>query len=167
MKVMTYEEFWEFVETKKKFPDTPYFPKTLSLNEGQRRVRYQEYLTRMRKMRERAYTPAEVDEEMERVNALVRARDGNKCRLIPLLSPEEKAELYHNARFLVTTIDAAHIHSRGRRPDLKHDVNNIVLLNRFSHSMLDTFRNPINGDVLFNKDEWRYWWKRIEPSLDL
>jgi hypothetical protein len=43
---------------------------------------------------------------------------------------------------------------------LCYDANNIVLLNRWSHSNLDNMKNPISGHSI-NKEQHRLWWERI------
>lgn len=41
--------------------------------------------------------------------------------------------------------DCAHIESVARRPDLKYDEKNIVLVSRFFHSRLDQYRDLVTG----------------------
>jgi hypothetical protein len=44
---------------------------------------------------------------------------------------------------------------------LKH---NVVLLNRYSHGMLDDMKHPLTGDPI-TYEERQAWWKRIAGDV--
>ena len=89
---------------------------------------------------------------------------GKSCRLITRLYEyrmnDALGELNTNAGWLIKTIDGAHYKSRSRYPFLIYYPDNVVPLNRYSHSMLDQYRNPITGEQI-SKDEQEEWWRFI------
>lgn len=101
------------------------------------------------------------DKEWKNVVAQVRNRDGGKCRLMVVLKTWEFAELKKNApRGLLHTIDPAHVISASAAPSLVYDVDNVVMLNRYSHQNLDYNRCPVTGRAL-TKNQVHQWWARI------
>lgn len=101
-----------------------------------------------------------MDDRWKEVREKVFSRDGGYCVLSKKLPPDLYKTLKENASFLYNTLDPAHVLSRASRPDLKYDEENIVVLNRYSHSMLDQFRHPIDGRQL-TKDDVESWWRYI------
>lgn len=93
-----------------------------------------------------------------RIRAL--QRYGNRCMLYLRLPEELKEALEEYASFLFDTIDMAHILGRGAYPHLRLDLDNVVMLNRYSHTMLDQYRHPITGKMQ-NKKTTLEWWKYI------
>lgn len=87
-------------------------------------------------------------------------RDGNICRLVRILSAKDYLILQRNAKHLLTVLDPAHVIARSRAPNLVYDPNNVVLLNRYSHEMLDSCCNPIDGKRI-TLQEREEWWMRI------
>ena len=106
------------------------------------------------------------DLKWNEIRAIVFARDNYKCRLISLLSKSELEELIHNAQYLINIVDPAHILRRSVFPQLKYESNNIILLNRYSHSQLDQFKNPITGKYM-NKELTLFYWKKIIGDTQL
>ena len=100
------------------------------------------------------------DKEWKKVKDIVKDRDKNTCRLLRILSISEAFMLKRNAGSLLNTVDAAHYRPVSERPDLIYDPNNIVCLNRYSHSNLDDFKDPIDGHSILPEDAER-WWRRI------
>jgi hypothetical protein len=94
-----------------------------------------------------------------RLSAFVRTRDGG-CRLLKLLSAEEKSEWRENQNGLGGILDAAHIFGKSAYPRLRFDEKNVVTLNRFSHTCLDNGKSPINGKQITD-DLRKAWWRRI------
>ena len=94
------------------------------------------------------------------VKAKVRTRDKNRDRLAITLSMKDYLILKKNAGSLINRLDPAHILSVGSRPDLCYVPWNVVLLNRYSHECLDSFRHPVTGKAI-TKEEAMEWWKRI------
>jgi len=96
----------------------------------------------------------------------VYARDNYQCRLCSVLSPTELKQLCKNAKKFFYIIDPAHILRKSMYPKLKYEINNIVSLNRYSHSQLDVFNNPITGEYIGPKESWVFW-KKILGSNQL
>lgn len=104
----------------------------------------------------------DVDELWAEVKNFVYERDNQKCQLVKLLQDgnifDMLTELREEAGSMIRIIDPAHIFPRSTHPQLKYDPDNIVSLNRFSHFMLDTFRDPISGkDNISNEDRLSYF----------
>lgn len=106
-----------------------------------------------------AYRRSSGDKKWQDVKKEVTARD-TSCRLLKIVTPQEMLLLRMRAGALITKLDPAHYLSVASRPELCYDPNNICLLNHYSHSLLDDFKNPITG-VPINEVEVKYWWKRI------
>ena len=82
------------------------------------------------------------------------------CRLCKVLTSQELAVLKKNAGFLLNTLDPAHYLPVSTHPELCYKSYNICLLNRFSHTMLDSCKHPITGQSI-TKEEVNNWWVRI------
>lgn len=102
------------------------------------------------------------DRAWQEVKAKVKARD-KIDRMIKTLNPTEYTILKKNAGYLLNTLDPAHYLPVSMRPDLCYKSYNIVLLNRYSHQMLDSFKDPIKGNSI-SKEEIQSWWERILRS---
>lgn len=169
MNVFSWEEFVEFYKRHGRLPNQVRKPKN-PLNERQLQTKYDKYLKSMRKEQERADRMMEkartakgwfLDEEWKAIRKMVHFRDGGACRLIAVLSDEEFKELKLRAgRFFLEIVDPAHIFGRGAYPHMYYDKDNIVLLNRYSHSMLDSGKHPIYGTPILPGDK-ELWWRRI------
>jgi hypothetical protein len=161
MKFKSFSEFKEDYE-ENGFIDkvnTRYYPlKKLHPKQIQR------YFLQYVKKWDRAYgggvlTKAKEQSEDSKLSALVRERDGG-CRLLRLLSKEEIAEWQRNQNGLGSILDAAHVFGKGAFPWMRFDEKNVVTLNRFSHTCLDTGTSPLNGKAITN-DQRMAWWQRI------
>lgn len=88
----------------------------------------------------------------------------NYCELIDRLKQDKKYSdieiIRSKAGFLVNTIDGAHYKSRQKAPFMKYDSDNVVALNRYSHSNLDFMKHPIYG-IPITQEEQESWWKYI------
>ncbi len=167
---MTFEQFKKFYEEKGFLPNDVGRRKN-SLNERQIRTRYKKYLKQekrkkekfeedLKKQREKEYNNT-IDEKWEN---LKKEMDLTKCTLIERLKKEESNVYSYSIQtmkqqggFLLGTIDPAHVFSRGAYPHLKYKKENVVPLNRFSHSMLDTMRSPITGEQITKKERDSFW----------
>lgn len=87
-------------------------------------------------------------------------RDKDNCRLFRILSVVEALILKKNAGMMFNIIDPAHVFPKSTHSWMKYDPENIVCLNRYSHSMLEQSCHPITG-VHITKDEEQEWWKQI------
>ena len=101
------------------------------------------------------------DVKWQEVKKAVYARD-RVCRLILILTAKEFIILQSNAGIQLHHCDPAHVFSVGANPkeELVYNPLNIVKLNRYSHTNLDSMRNPLNGDMITYEDR-ENWWKRI------
>jgi hypothetical protein len=102
---------------------------------------------------------AKEQSEDSKLSAFVRERDGG-CRLLQVLSKEEIAEWEENQNGLGHILDAAHVFGKGAFPWMRFDKKNIVTLNRFSHTCLDTGASPLNGKTITDSQR-KSWWQRI------
>jgi hypothetical protein len=139
---MTFDEFKEFYESKGYLPNDIGRRKN-RLNEKQLKTRFEKY---QKSIEKKGYTK---DIEWEELKSHLNL---NKCSLLKRLEEEgmleEIEELKNNADWLMRTIDPAHIFPKGGYPYLKYDLDNVVPLNRYSHSCLDTMRDPISGEPI-------------------
>ena len=90
-------------------------------------------------------------------------RDGTTCRLVRILSVNEMAQLRRNAGHRIKILDPAHYIAVSANPDIMYDIDNLVKLNRYSHEMLDSFKDPISGKGI-SKGEVNKWWYKIVSS---
>jgi len=93
------------------------------------------------------------------LSVLVRERDGG-CRLLKVLTLDEKNEWKSNHNGLGLTLDAAHVFGKGAFPWMRYDERNVVSLNRFSHNCLDNGKSPVTGKPI-KEFERNLWWQRI------
>lgn len=100
------------------------------------------------------------DAEWKKVKEIVSKRDNNMCRLIRILTYKEALILKKNAGSFINRLDHAHFISVSQDSSIMYDENNICLLNRYSHSNLDSCRDPITGDPI-TLDQVKDWWIRI------
>ena len=100
------------------------------------------------------------DQNWQKVKAEVKARDGLRCRLIKVLSYREMLILKKNAGPFLFSLDPAHYIAVSEDPSIMYIPENIVMLNRYSHTNLDNYRNPITGEPI-TKAEALKWWDRI------
>jgi len=169
---MTFEEFVEFYNTYGKTPNQISKPNH-SLTPRELETKYQKYIRsedkkqqrkeeQIKKQRKSQREKAkEIDFDLIKVYSKVDKRDNFQCRLIAILDFNAYRELTANAwDALLCQIDHAHYLRRLSYPHLKYDIDNIVLLNRYSHSMIDQMCNPVNGKPI-TKEEHENWWKLI------
>lgn len=170
---LPFEIFWEKYAKTGRFPDGAYASPNGYPTEAKKAARYKKYTlwvdrTNRKALEKRSATRSKAplakqftrDTKWMSVQTIVWERDKGKCRLISLLSGDDYRTLLASSGGLHKTLDCAHIKSRGSHPELKYDPNNVVLLNRFSHSMLDSGRHPLTGKVC-TPEEHEYWWTRI------
>lgn len=100
------------------------------------------------------------DKAWQEVKKKVLARDGNSCRLLRVLSLGEAFALQKNAKGLLSKLDPAHYIPVSADPSIMYDENNICMINRYSHSMLDSYKDPITGKPI-SKEKVQEWWERI------
>jgi hypothetical protein len=97
-----------------------------------------------------------------RIRKEVFSRDSYKCRLLSILSEDEKSGLPLDG--LNKKLDPAHVFGRGSHPHMKYEVDNVVTLSRLFHNRLDQYKNPLTGEDI-SLDETYEWWKRIAGNV--
>lgn len=102
------------------------------------------------------------DRQWQEVKDKVKARD-KVDRMLKTATPAEYLALKKKAGYLLGILDPAHYLAVSDRPDLCYKSYNIVLLNRYSHECLDSFKDPITGEPI-SKEDVRLWWERILKS---
>jgi len=99
------------------------------------------------------------DQAWKSVKAQVAERD-KVCRLSRILTVQEFIALRQRAGSYLSQLDAAHYRAVSEMPELVYDPNNIVLLNHYSHSLLDDYKDPITGKPI-DEETHNKWWERI------
>ena len=102
------------------------------------------------------------DQEWQRTKAKVVNRD-RVDRIFKVLNATEAIVLKAKAGYLLNYLDPAHIIPVSANSTIMYEPCNIVLLNRYSHEMLDSCRHPITGEHI-TRDEVNKWWIRILKS---
>ena len=104
------------------------------------------------------------DVEWRKVKEVVKKRDSNTCRLMMIISSLQALHLKENGSGLLRTLDPAHIFPVSTHPKLCYEKDNIVMLNRYSHSMLDSGRDPITGHPISYEERMRWWELIVGPK---
>ena len=157
---MTFEEFVNQYKKYGKCPGQMSKPGH-TLNERELRARYEKYI----KLKEKKIQKGSWDDpKWKEVADIVWKRDRGQCRLLSKLKVDNP-DLYlyfikNNMKSLYTKLDLAHIIPRSKSSELYYEPSNIILLNRVSHSNLDTYHNPVTGEAI-NKEEQEKWWRYI------
>ena len=100
------------------------------------------------------------DAQWQKLKEEVRTRDKGD-RILRVLTVKEALLLQRKApRIQLEKLDAAHIFPVSIYPDLIYNKNNVILLNRYSHGMLDDMKHPITGDTI-SYEERQAWWERL------
>lgn len=169
MQPMTWEEFLDFYESNGRTPTQQKKPNRL-LNENQLRTKYDKYLKSVEKEEARrqrlmakvkSTTDWYSDEEWEQVKAEVFKRDHYDCQLLEVLNNEELTEIKNRAgKLFLGIVDPAHVFGKGAYPHMRYDPDNIIIINRYSHSLLDNRKHPVYGRPL-TAEEHEGWWRRI------
>lgn len=153
----SYEEFLFFYEEKGYLPNDVSRRKN-KLNDKQLKSRYEKYLRSEQKRQEALERYTSKDERWEELKS---KKSLLTCELIDKLSllgyQNAIEEIRGRAGHLYFIIDPAHVFGKGAYPHMKYDLDNVVPLNRYSHSMLDQNRDPISGEQISNEDKIDWW----------
>ncbi len=167
--MLAFEEFEDYYETHNlTLPDERYNSRKHKLNKKQLERKYSQYQRRILREEEKLKEKLEKqynkdmeykqDEKWEEVKSKLNLK---RCLLVDFLIKTNQKdllnELKRNAGPLLKIIDPAHVFPRSGYPYLKYDEDNIIPLNRFSHSMLDQGRDPIFGDRISQEMVKMYW----------
>jgi hypothetical protein len=167
--MMSYEEYKDYYfDHKGTLYGESFSSRKNSLNEKQLLQKYKNYTRReensQKKFKnnlEKEYNKPNKDRIDYKWEELKSKLDFKKCTLVAFLEEMKDTDsllkLRANGSFLLKTIDPAHVFPKGGYPELKYDIENVIPLNRFSHSMLDQGRDPITGDRIPKKITDLYW----------
>lgn len=100
------------------------------------------------------------DKEWKKVKEEVKKRDKGLDRMIRICTPVEFVILKRNAGPLLNILDPAHIIAVSENLSGTYLPFNIITLDRWSHTCLDEFKDPITGKNI-TKEEVNKWWKRL------
>lgn len=165
--MFSYEEFQAFYEKNGRCVNDIQ-PRNNSLNSTQLKTRYKRYVESENKKAERAFEQYRKaiqksqkvdvrDLKWEHLRYDILNRDRNECRYMQILSYDEYMELKIKGGSFTKQIDIAHVLSRGAYPQLKYEPENLVALNRYSHSMLDQNKHPIYGTPITYDRKMEIW----------
>lgn len=128
--------------------------------EYKRKLCFNKYINKLRKKDE---TKNQVDELWLSVCEKVNERDGEKtCTIWSILTQEQKQfilEIYRDEyRQLGFTIDKAHIIPRSQSKEFYYEVENIINVSRYFHSLLDQYKHPVVRTLISKEErlEWMY-----------
>lgn len=141
------------------------FPKKSSLT--QTRI-VQERKERKKRLKEQGEKLGERQQSKEarwtEVKTALFERDSG-CRVWQCLTQNERAlvlaSFYDQMMMFQGVDDAAHIKPRSTHPELYYDLDNLLRINRYFHTLLDTYRNPIS-QMPMSKEEHDMWFRRIK-----
>ena len=74
-------------------------------------------------------------------------------------------DLYSKAGSLVEVLDVAHVFPKGAFPWMRHDSWNVVLLNRYTHSMIDQGKHPSTGKPITPLQREVFWFGVFQASM--
>lgn len=86
------------------------------------------------------------------------------CMLWNILNKEEKDYIIINFRenlFLNQNLDCAHIEGKGNNPKEKYNIENIVIIGRYFHRLIDDYKDPVTQENI-SGEQRDNWFKRIK-----
>lgn len=146
---------------------TMYNDKTCK-TESKHKVCYKKYCEKIQKDKQKlkfkgfnsTYEITEKDYKWEELKEYIKDRDIT-CLFIKIATLEEMKILESKEGWWLSKfIDGAHIISRAEAPSQIYNKNNVILLNRYVHSMLDNFKNPITEEFIGEEGK-ALWFTRI------
>lgn len=85
------------------------------------------------------------------------------CRFWNCLTNDERSqflERWKTALYICTNLDKAHIKGKGAHIQEKYNIENVVLLNRLTHNLLDQYKDPLTGKPI-TAEQRTAWFNRI------
>jgi hypothetical protein len=176
----TEEAFTEYYYSHGRFPDGQYSSQEKKLNEAQLKTKYKKYVKRQEKIKEKFSKKFDVPESilemdneqpstyLQRVLAAekqVKENDPNYEEWKKNLSREE-IEIIEKKMYICkdkdgeVIYDPAHVIPRSKSRTLAKNLLNIIMLPRYVHSLLDSYKDPITEKSI-PKEEVELWWKKI------
>jgi len=153
--MLSLSEYQEYYDKHNKYPNDISIRST-KLQGIKLEKRYNKYCEMFKKKS----TNCVKDLKWEKVKKEVFERDNGECQFIAFLetvSSEVLNGLRSQAKGMIRTIDPAHVFARSTHPYLKYDKDNIVCLNRYSHSMIDIMRSPLFGEPIDKAEHHDFW----------
>jgi len=166
------KEFIQFYLEKGFFPNGAYANPNKILNDKQLRTKYKSYEKAELKKQEKFHNKLEqkieddqnaefeIDEKWLELKDFVLNRDQERCQFLNCLSAPEYQIVKKHIWGINAILDGAHIIGRAESLKLKYESYNVVILCRYAHSMIDTYRDPITQKSM-TKEERNNWWVRI------
>jgi hypothetical protein len=183
--IHTFETFCSYFEKYKKFPDNSYVKENKKYNDKQLLTKYNSYMKSLNKRNESAkrYSENKKKRNIEKISTKEYAKSTNtdliwvavckevdirdsECTLIKTLNPDERSILNDSSNGFHKILTHAHVLGKGAYPKFIYRSDNIYLLNQFSHSMLDSGKCPLTGNII-SKEEQTEWWDRILASYGI
>lgn len=151
--MFTLEQYKQYYRDEGRCVDQAHTPKN-TLNDRVLESKYKKYVKKENKKRDKK---PKKDIEWEQAREEVFKRDKGECQLLKKLDYSSIRKLKENSGGLHNIIDPAHIFNKATYRELYYEPENIICLNRFSHSMLDFNKHPITG-IAISREEVDYWW---------
>lgn len=138
------------------------------IKESKRRNCYKKYIKKVEEQIESYYDNANASQiRWQEVKEQLIERDNNTCQLWKILSKDEQLHILHNYfedySQLSKQLDPAHIVPRSRSNELYYDVDNLVLISRYFHSLLDTWKHPVYRTTITD-DERTDWYIKAKDQ---
>ncbi len=171
--MLTQEEFIEYYETKNRLPKPSSYTGGKKLNDRQLITKYKEYVKKCNRMEERKQSIKE-DEDSEYLSNHIknqrfakqeaRKLDPEAQVFFSKLTSDELKTVNSMMRMGqdFSIIDPAHIFSVGSTPTMADEIDNILMLPRCVHSLVDTYLNPLSEKhEVINKEQRDSFWIRF------
>ena len=154
---MTFEQYKGIYEKTGRLPNT--LPRKNPYSEVELERKYEKYVdSQERSMSKPRKAPSQkVDSDWEETKNESRKIYGANCLLLSRISTDTYRDIEDRSGGLHRIVDPAHVFPKGAFPSLKYDPENVIPLNRYSHTMLDQHRHPVTGEYL-SPEELEGWW---------
>lgn len=158
--MFTKENYFDYYVRNGKCVDQINKPKN-PLNLKQLSTKYGKYVKKEEKKKNKKIFSE--DPKWDKLKEIVFKRDENTCQFMKTLKYNNYLLLRQTAGYLMATNDPAHVFGKGSHPHMKYCIDNVVTLNRWSHSCLDSSKHPITGELISAKEVY-HWWTLIVGS---
>jgi len=160
--IKTFEEFCIYYSNYDRCPNQLSKPNHI-FNEKELLSKWKSYSKAHIKRSQKLQKGVAGDPLWDEVSDIVWKRD-KECRLLSKLKIDKpESYLYiinHSPYNLLQKLDLAHVISRSASKKLYYDPDNIILLSRPVHSLIDSYHDPVCGKAI-NKEERENWLRYI------